>query len=73
MSYNVRPIVACAYRGVFVEQLPSNALSEFVTIIIDHWISLPPLDDIHTDSHVAGLQYETVCKHSCDAHNQFRI
>jgi hypothetical protein len=26
-SYNIRPIVACAYRGVFIEPLPGNALA----------------------------------------------
>jgi hypothetical protein len=32
-SYNVRPIVACAYREVFIEPLPSNDLSISVTIL----------------------------------------
>jgi hypothetical protein len=27
MSYNIRPIVACSYRGVFIKALPSNALT----------------------------------------------
>jgi hypothetical protein len=31
-SYNFRPIVASAYRGVLIEPLPSNALSKSVTI-----------------------------------------
>jgi hypothetical protein len=31
-SYNIRPIVACAYRGVFMEPLPNNALSKSVTM-----------------------------------------
>jgi hypothetical protein len=32
-SYNIRPIVACAYRGVFIELLPSNAFNISVTIL----------------------------------------
>jgi hypothetical protein len=32
ISYDIRPIVACAYRGEFIEPLPSNALSKSVTI-----------------------------------------
>jgi hypothetical protein len=31
-SYNILPIVTCAYCGVFIEPLPSNALSKSVTI-----------------------------------------
>jgi hypothetical protein len=32
-SYNIRPIAACGYWGVFIEPLPSNALSKSVTIL----------------------------------------
>jgi hypothetical protein len=37
-SYNIRPIVACPYRGAFIEPLPSNALRKSGTIccIRDH-------------------------------------
>jgi hypothetical protein len=31
-SYKIRPIVAGAYRGMFIEKFPNNALSKFVTI-----------------------------------------
>jgi hypothetical protein len=31
-SYNIRPIVACAYRGVFIEPLPSSVLSKSIII-----------------------------------------
>jgi hypothetical protein len=31
-SYNIHTIVACAYRGVFIEWLRSNALSKSVTV-----------------------------------------
>jgi hypothetical protein len=31
-SYNICPVVACAYRGVFIEPLPSNDLSKSDTI-----------------------------------------
>jgi hypothetical protein len=34
MSYNIRPIVACAYRGMFIEPLSSNDLSKSPTICI---------------------------------------
>jgi hypothetical protein len=34
-SYNIRPIVVYAYRGMFIEPLPSNALSKSVTICQD--------------------------------------
>jgi hypothetical protein len=27
MSYNIRPIVACAYRGMFIEPISGNALT----------------------------------------------
>jgi hypothetical protein len=33
-SYNIRPIVACAYRGVFIQPLPSNALSKSVILLL---------------------------------------
>jgi hypothetical protein len=32
-SYNIRPIVACAYCGVFIQPLPSNILSKSITIL----------------------------------------
>jgi hypothetical protein len=32
-SYNIRPIIACAYRGVFIEPLPGNDLSKSVTML----------------------------------------
>jgi hypothetical protein len=32
-SYNFRPFVACAYREVFIEPLPSNALRKSVTVL----------------------------------------
>lgn len=35
-SHNIHPIVACAYRGVFIEPLPSNALSISVTLLLFH-------------------------------------
>jgi hypothetical protein len=31
-TYNIRPIVSCAYRGVFIEPLRSNALSTSVKL-----------------------------------------
>jgi hypothetical protein len=31
-SYNIRPIVACAYRRVFIKVMPSNVLRKSVTI-----------------------------------------
>jgi hypothetical protein len=31
-SYNIRPTIACANRGVFIEPLPSNVLSKSITI-----------------------------------------
>jgi hypothetical protein len=35
-SYNISPIVARAYRGMFIEPLPSNALSKSVAIFMIH-------------------------------------
>jgi hypothetical protein len=35
MSYNIRPTVAYAYRGVFIEPLRSNALRKSVTIYLE--------------------------------------
>jgi hypothetical protein len=32
-NYNIHSIVECAYRGVFIESLSSNALSKSVTIL----------------------------------------
>jgi hypothetical protein len=31
-SYNIRAIVTCAYRGVFIEPLPSNALNKSIIL-----------------------------------------
>jgi hypothetical protein len=33
-SYNIRPIVACAYRGVFIEPLPRNGLRNSVVLLL---------------------------------------
>jgi hypothetical protein len=40
-SYNIRPIVACAYRGGFIDPLPDNVLTyhnitarDFIIIVI---------------------------------------
>jgi hypothetical protein len=32
-SYNIRPIVACAYRGVFIKPLPTNGLHNPVLLL----------------------------------------
>jgi hypothetical protein len=33
-SYNIRPIVACEYRGMFIEPLPSNVLNKSVLLLL---------------------------------------
>jgi hypothetical protein len=33
-DYNIRPIVACAHRGVFIEPLPDKALIKSITLFL---------------------------------------
>jgi hypothetical protein len=38
-SYNIRPIVACVYRSVFIEPLPGNALTCHIIKAIIHGVN----------------------------------
>jgi hypothetical protein len=43
---NIRPIVACAYHGMFIEQLTGNALTCHNTIVSDSVTSRSMYDHI---------------------------